>query len=43
MGMMVHEVARIACQADVISIPKVAGEVHDAKEILKAVMEADAA
>ncbi|MFW9985378.1 MAG: 2-oxoacid:acceptor oxidoreductase subunit alpha [Candidatus Odinarchaeota archaeon] len=42
MGMMVHEVARIACQADVISIPKVAGEVHDAKEILKAVMEADA-
>jgi 2-oxoglutarate ferredoxin oxidoreductase subunit alpha len=35
MGMMVHEVARIACHARVTSIPKVAGEVHHSTEILE--------
>lgn len=35
MGMMVQEVARIACFAQVVSIPKVAGEIHQSSEILK--------
>jgi 2-oxoglutarate ferredoxin oxidoreductase subunit alpha len=35
MGMMVHEVARAACHAQVTSIPKVAGEVHHSAEILE--------
>jgi 2-oxoglutarate ferredoxin oxidoreductase subunit alpha len=34
MGMMVHEVARTGCEAEVISIPKVAGEIHHSAEIL---------
>lgn len=34
MGMMVQEVARIACLAQVVSIPKVAGEIHQSSEIL---------
>jgi 2-oxoglutarate ferredoxin oxidoreductase subunit alpha len=43
MGMMAREVARIACQAEVVCIPKVAGEVHNSTEILKHVTEAEAA
>lgn len=43
MGMMVHEIARVACQANVESVPKVAGEVHHSNEILERIREADAA
>jgi 2-oxoglutarate ferredoxin oxidoreductase subunit alpha len=39
MGMMVSEIARLACHADVVSLPKVAGEVHCSKEILERIME----
>jgi len=43
MGMMVNEIARVACHANVESVPKVAGEVHHSNEILKRIREADAA
>ncbi|MFX1301261.1 MAG: 2-oxoacid:acceptor oxidoreductase subunit alpha [Promethearchaeota archaeon] len=43
MGMMVKEIARVACHAKVESVPKVAGEVHRSNEILKRIREADAA
>ncbi|MFX1564489.1 MAG: 2-oxoacid:acceptor oxidoreductase subunit alpha [Promethearchaeota archaeon] len=43
MGMMVHEIARIACHAKVISVPKVAGEVHQSNEILNQLREVNAA
>jgi len=43
MGMMVNEIARVACQANVESVPKVGGEVHHSNEILERIREADAA
>ena len=43
MGMMVNEIARVACQATVESVSKVAGEVHHSNEILERIREADAA
>ncbi|MFX0168184.1 MAG: 2-oxoacid:acceptor oxidoreductase subunit alpha [Candidatus Hodarchaeota archaeon] len=42
MGMMVREVSRLACSAEVISVPKVAGEVHHSKEILEVISGDDA-
>ena len=42
MGMMVNEIARIAKQSTVASIPKVAGEVHQSSEILDKIMGDDA-
>lgn len=41
MGMMVHEIARLARHASVISVPKVAGEVHQSDEILDQILEGD--
>jgi 2-oxoglutarate ferredoxin oxidoreductase subunit alpha len=35
MGMMVREVDRVACDAEVVSIPKVAGEIHRSQEIVE--------
>ncbi|MFX1318812.1 MAG: 2-oxoacid:acceptor oxidoreductase subunit alpha [Promethearchaeota archaeon] len=43
MGMMVNEIARIAKHATVVSVPKVAGEVHQSSEILDRIMEAESA
>jgi 2-oxoglutarate ferredoxin oxidoreductase subunit alpha len=43
MGMMVNEIARIAKDATVLSVPKVAGEVHQSREILDQIMEGDSA
>ena len=43
MGMMVNEIARVACHATVESVPKVAGEVHHSDEIFERIREADAA
>ncbi len=43
MGMMVHEIARVACQVNVESVPKVAGEVHHSNEILERIREVDTA
>lgn len=42
MGMMVREVARISCEADVVSIPKVAGEIHHSTEILEQITGSNA-
>ncbi len=42
MGMMVNEIARVACLANVESVPKVAGEVHRSNEILQRIREVDA-
>ena len=39
MGMMVNEIARVACHAEVLSIPKVAGEVHQSDEIVDRILE----
>ncbi len=35
MGMIVNEIARIACHATVENIPKIAGEIHKSSEILQ--------
>lgn len=35
MGMMVHEVARAACHAQVVGVSKVGGEVHQSTEIVE--------
>ncbi len=43
MGMMVNEIARVACHAEVHSVPKVAGEVHHSNEILDKIMAGGAA
>lgn len=43
MGMMVNEIARLACHAEVVSVPKVAGEIHHSDEILEKIVEDDAA
>jgi 2-oxoglutarate ferredoxin oxidoreductase subunit alpha len=43
MGMMVNEIARIAKHATVMSVPKVAGEVHQSSEILNRIMEGESA
>jgi 2-oxoglutarate ferredoxin oxidoreductase subunit alpha len=43
MGMMVNEIARVACHAEVHSVPKVAGEVHHSNEILNLIVEGGAA
>jgi 2-oxoglutarate ferredoxin oxidoreductase subunit alpha len=42
MGMMVNEIARVACHAEVHSVPKVAGEVHHSNEILDKIVEGGA-
>ncbi len=41
MGMMVNEIARLASQATIVSVPKVAGEVHHSNEILNYIMEGE--
>ncbi|MFX1509245.1 MAG: 2-oxoacid:acceptor oxidoreductase subunit alpha [Promethearchaeota archaeon] len=43
MGMMVHEITRLARNASVISVPKVAGEVHQSDEILDQILGGDVA
>jgi len=41
MGMMTREVARVACHAQVESLPKVGGEVHSSTEILQHIRRRD--
>ncbi|MFX1563415.1 MAG: 2-oxoacid:acceptor oxidoreductase subunit alpha [Promethearchaeota archaeon] len=41
MGMIVNEVARIACHAQVEVIPKVAGEIHQSNEIIEHIHRRD--
>jgi len=43
MGMLVNEIARVACHAKVESVPKIAGEIHHSNEILERIMEDDPA
>jgi 2-oxoglutarate ferredoxin oxidoreductase subunit alpha len=43
MGMMVNEIARVACHAEVLSVPKIAGEVHRSNEIFDRILESRAA
>lgn len=41
MGMMAREIARIGCHAKVVSVPKIAGEMHHSSEIVERILEDD--